>query len=410
MSFTPPGHADALPTELVAAWNTDIEQQYAALEEHHTRFFALDPAEFGETEVTSNVAWPGDPLEPTFCVNSETVRALCDSGVRGRQALHNEYCEYAIVSALDAKGQRRPKRVQVTTELREYWLCLAVHDPDRVRSLVAEILGREPSWHELYGASDPHRLDEPQRRVGFATVMAGHGDDPALKAAGVPSAPTGTLNSESALFMAHRINGLDDLLFIVLFGARPFVVADDGVGVRPAGKDEIFAGERAALACRHADPTAALQASAEVLAGHKLAFADPLGMYIRPFNESLLQFEGKPVSPDWIRFSRGDDGMRQRLEVGPGDDDDAFLDDIEIAVGQKPEPLRGGYQLVKELEVGPRLAVAKTDDPTKDELVRLPSMDPIDCASTGICAAVHALQADLARADAANPAPRQSPA
>ncbi|MGP4049720.1 hypothetical protein [Streptomyces sp. 2A115] len=142
--------------------------------------------------------------------------------MRGRRELHNEYCEYAVVTAPDSQGRLRPKRVQITPGLPEYHLTLATHAPVRLREIITGILGNEPRWEELYGpgATDPEQLTPAQRRVRFARPLTGHGGDRELAAA-VPAAPVGSLNSAQALFMAHPINGLDDLIFIVLFGARP---------------------------------------------------------------------------------------------------------------------------------------------------------------------------------------------
>jgi len=61
--------------------------------------------------------------------------------------------------------------------------------------------------------------------IAFSTLVAGHGNDGKLVAAGVPAQPTGRLNTDNALFMTHPINGLDDLLYIVMFGAKPMPAA-----------------------------------------------------------------------------------------------------------------------------------------------------------------------------------------
>lgn len=352
-----------------------------------------------QPQVTDAVKWPGDPLQPTFCTDDETVRALCDWGSRGRQVLHDEYCEYAVVNRRDPSGRSRPKRVQVTTELREYWLTLAVHDPDRVRAITADMLGTEPSWSDLYGVPDPHSLGEEDRRLRFATTMAGHGGDPELKAAGVAAVPAGRLNTENALFMTHPVNGLDDLLFIVLFGARRFAVGDGGAEPRRAGRDDIFA-RRKQLACRHADPVAALAAYGQVLAGRMLAFADPLGIYLRGLNTELFRVGAEPLPPHWVRWSRGEEGMFQRLEFGPADDDDAYLDDIDVVVGAERQALSGGYQLLRELEVGPLLATGVTRGASEEEFEVLPAGEPIECNGGELCASVRTLEREHRRASA----------
>jgi hypothetical protein len=81
----------------------------------------------------------------------------------------------------------RPKRVQVTTELREYWVCVAMHDPVALRALTKNVLGLEPAWEDLYGVGDPLALSVDQRKLAFSTFVAGHGNDRKLENLGVPA-------------------------------------------------------------------------------------------------------------------------------------------------------------------------------------------------------------------------------
>ncbi len=398
MTYEAPGRVEELSDDLRARWNFEIFRAYEALQDLQTRFFEIDPGALKQPRVTSGVAWPADPFGPTFCADDGRVRALCDWAARGRQMLHNEYCEYAVLEGEDATGRPRPKRVQVTTELREYWLTLATYDPEQVLAAAADVLGSEPGWSELYGVSNPRALDEGDRRRCFATEMAGHGNDPELEAAGVPRNPRRGLNTENAVFMTHPINGLDDLLYILLFGARRFVVPGPDGAPRRAGKDEVFAAAGLPqLACRHADPTTAMAAYEAVLADRALSVANPLGVYLRPFNRHLLQVDGAPIDEGWVRWSRGKDGLYQRLELGPSDEDDAFLDDIEVAVGAERQPLTGGYQLLKILEVGPLIATGEAEPASETEFAEVPAADPIECRSTGICKKVIELEAERSR-------------
>jgi hypothetical protein len=258
MPYDAPGRADALSPELAERWNATILDTFEGLSGLDSRFFSIDDGALADRAEVDAVHWPGDPLEPLSCFDEDVVRALTDWGHRGRHELQNEYCEYAVVLRPDAAGALRPKRVQLTTELREYWMCLAVHDPGLLQRVASDVLGRDVGFGELYGG-DPAGMDEDARRVAFGLEVAGHGNDDALVSRGVPPQPRGALNRENALFMTHPINGLDDLIFIVLFGARHFMVRTAG-GFEVATRDDIFRGGREALACRHADPAAALGA------------------------------------------------------------------------------------------------------------------------------------------------------
>jgi hypothetical protein len=388
MPYDAPGRADELTDELRARWNETVarafETQSAALK---TRFFSLDPAALREPRRSDAVKWPGDPGKPAFCVGEEMARKLADWGLAGRRAVQLEYCEYMTVSARDASGALRPKRIEVTTEFREFWSCIAMHDPDRVRSMAAGVLGAEPSWQDLYGVADPHALTPEAREIAFGHACAGHGNDRRLRVAGVPAQPTGPLNTGRALFMTHPINGIDDLIYVVLFGAHAFGVTH--------------------LACNHSDPTISLGTYDVVYEGAQVAIADPLGMYIRRPNLELFSYGGGSLPQEWARFSRGVEDHHQRLVFGPPDEHDAFLDDITISVGSADEPLTGGYQLLRELEIGPHLAFGRTEPIADDEWELLaPAPAAIACDEAESCKSVRELAARYEAEHAGKVAPR----
>ncbi|MGH8907146.1 MAG: hypothetical protein ACRD0K_11630 [Egibacteraceae bacterium] len=407
MAYDVPGRADQLSDDLVARWNDTVRAAYEQLEPNFgSRFFALDPSSV-QGAGPAVVKWFGDPAEPNFCINPEAAQKLSDWGIRGRHELQNEYCEYHTVTQPDTTGRLRPKRVQITTELREYWVTLAAEDPDAVRSLAAGILGFEPSWQDLYGVANPASLSPQRRRVAFSRMVAGHGNDNTLAQAGVPAQPVGPLNTEHALFMTHPINGLDDLLYIVMFGAKPYA-RRTSAGLEPATREQIFRQFGVEhLACRHADPAAALGAHAAVYNGQPVAFANPLGMYIQSFSDFVFLYQDNPIPQSWVRFSRGEPGMHQRLEFGPGDEDDAFLDDIQLARGDAVEPVTGGYQVVQQLEVGPNaVAGAPTQVGDREYEVLTASPAPIRCQEASICRDIRRLEDEL---EASQPLVRVAP-
>jgi hypothetical protein len=407
MAYNVPGRADQLSDDLVARWNDAIQDAYQPLASvYGSRFFQMD---FDAVQSASPAAvkWFADPAEPTFCVGPAAAKKLSDWGTRGRHVLQTEYCEYHTVQQRDASGRLRPKRVQITTELREYWVTLATHDPDTVRSLAAGILGFEPSWQDLYGVANPADLSAQQRKAAFSRMVAGHGNDDALASAGVPEQPVGPLNTEHALFMTHPINGLDDLIYIVMFGAKPYA-RRTSAGLEPATREQIFRRFGVEhLACRHADPAAALAAHGAAFNGQPVAFANPLGAYIQSFSDFLFLYEGNPIPKAWVRLSRGEAGLYQRLEFGPGDDDDAFLDDIQVARGDLVEPVVGGFQVIQQLEVGPNVVLgAPTEVADREYVVLNVSSDPIRCQEARICRTIRQLEDEF---EASQPLVRVAP-
>jgi hypothetical protein len=389
VAFDSPGRADPLPTALLRAWNETIASNYERQRPSWgSRFFALDPATL-TSPTPATVKWFGDPAEPVFCRSLDVARGLADWAPKGRRVLHNEYCEYAVVFGSDG-GRPRPKRVEVTTELREYWVCVARNDPAELRKMARRVLNRVPRYADLYGVDDPLSLSRAERETRFVAHLAPEDGEAA-----------GRLNTDRALFMNHPINGLDDLIYIVMFGAHPYAVRQ-GAGVRPATRDEIFKSQGVEhLACRHADPAAALGAHGAAFAGRRVAFADPLGMYILSFSSNLFTYQGNAVPKRWVRWGRGRRGMYQRLVFGPDDGDDAFLDDIRVSTGAADEPVTGGFQVVQQVEVGPLLLVGSPTTVRTDEYRLVPrTTAAIRCAQARVCEDVRRLEREYDAAHA----------
>ncbi len=412
MPYDAPGFADELSDELRERWNETIGRAYAAQNDAlKKRFFSLDPDALLQARRSDAIKWPGDPGKPAFCVGEDNARALADWGLTGRRAVQLEYCEYLIVYGHDAtSGALRPKRVEITTEFREFWACVAMHEPDLVRSMATEVLGAEPTWEELYGVADPLTLSVEEREIAFGHACAGHGNDRRLRVAGVPAQPTGRLNMDRALFMTHPINGIDDLIYVAIFGAHAYCVTerDDR---RQANGDDVFSAFKVQhLACNHADPTISLGVYDLVFGGAQVAFENPLGMYIRAPNLEVFTYGGGPLPEDWVRFSRGKPGSYQRLVFGPPDEHEAFLDDITLALGASEQPLTGGYQLLRELEIGPLLRVGDADPIEEDEweILEIASAT-IACDDAESCKPVRELLARYEAEHSGRVAPRTMP-
>jgi len=409
MQYDVPGRADTVSAQILSAWNDAIQQQYQRLApDFGTRFFTIDPQAIQNPTPTNAVKWFGDPAEPVSCIDREYARLLSDWGIRGRQQLHNEYAEYRVVQAQDsATGRLRNKRVQITTELREFWVCVAKTEPDTVRAMAQAILGFAPSWQDLYGVADPTTLTPAQREVAFSRLVAGHGNDNALASQGVPAQPTGPLNTDNALFMTHPINGLDDLLYIVMFGAKPYARRVNNQ-LQPATRNQIFRAFGVEhLACRHADPAAAMGAHAQVYNGRTIAFANPLGVYIAGFARDVFSYQNQPLPDGWVRFSRGQQGMSQRLEFGPPDSHAAFLDDIQVEIAGVSHSVSGGYQVIQHMEVGPVVLLGPPSQVGAQEYEVLnTSSDPIACGEADVCDSIRALKDEY---DASHPLVRTGP-
>jgi hypothetical protein len=249
-SFSAPGSADDLNPGLLSRWNAVSDAEFDHAEkEQGSKHFAVHST--NPTALRHAVPRFGNPTEPEFCFDQTAARTLSDRGVHGRRSLHNEYCEYAVVTDPGSKSRMCPKRVHVTTEL------LAEDDPGLLRETRTETLG-PPRRQELYGpaAANPKLLMPAQRRVAFARQTTGHGKHTGLATAGVPGAPGGSLNAVNTVFTAHPINELEALIYIVMFGAKPYAGRAATGELEAAGRDQVFRQEsdREQPAYRNADP------------------------------------------------------------------------------------------------------------------------------------------------------------
>ena len=211
----------------------------------------------------------------------------------------------------------------------------------------------------------------------------------------MPAQPDGALNRDNILFLTHPINGLDDLIYVVMFGATPYRVTENSVE-RKAFLQEIFrAFGVEQLACRNADPAAAAGPFNVVSEGRDVAFSKNLGMYLRPLNREIFEYDGNEIPENWVRYSRGNEGMYQRLVFGPDDADDVYLDEIFIKKGAAKEPIVGGYQIAEVLEVGPLVVVGDPSNLDPSDIKFVPSNpSAINCSQAGICTKMKALKSD----------------
>lgn len=365
--FRSPGLADAdVPSVVIDEWNELVASTITSTTQGISPFLELDPRSIKNGTTTSAVKWTGEPLEPVNCIDEETAERLSDWGLRGRLVLHNEYLEYGLVMRPDpGTGRLRPKRFIATTELMEWWRTMAIHAPAFFVDRANAIAGTSFSTSALLGMSvrEWSRLTLQRRIDGFMGRFVGRNGSP----------PTHMMNHDHLLFMQHEINGLDDLVFVVRFGAFPYAVRE-GTGRRRARIEEVFRNfGRQELFCRNADPNACNGAYGQAFLpgteaspkGTKIAFADPLGMYIRSFSPGDLFVNGEPVPESWTRRSRGaESGMTQRIVFGPSDSEPAFLDDVTVGRDPGAKPVNG-YKLAKRIEVGPLVVVGDPEPVTE---------------------------------------------
>jgi len=359
-----PGGLDELSAAGRAAWTRRVEECIVevltdlGLDSPH-RFVLAAPDT--RTRHRTAVDWPGLPLRPVECLTRHQALALLDwtpSGGEGRiRRLQEEYVEWLVVS--DDVGIRR---VELTTELSDYWRVLAAFDPQRTLDLVASFAG-QPSVdpQAVYRGCDPFSSSSTpeEREAAFAGAMLTDGE----------SSPYND-GRAAITCMAQWSNTLRALAQLVFVATNPRVAQDPLSGrIRCLTCDEaIPLMDGAAQAGRASDPVLVERLGRLAYEGRLVAFDDPLGVYIQSVESTRLRTpDDEPVPGDWFTFERGlapsqtTDGRPrwQRLTFEPSADSGLRVSDLlDLATEQ---PIGHGGQVADLVQVALVLRVSDTD-------------------------------------------------
>lgn len=341
--------------------------------------------------------WPGLPARVVACLGRRKALELLDwhsdEGDLGRVRHQEEYLEWRVVR--DAENGDAIARVEMTTELREYWEVLAAYQPHALLDLVAEFAGRERvEPEEVYGSIDLGAADATARADAFRCTMLPA--DHSASFGGVSALNDGT---QAMCCMVQPTNTLLALLALVMSAARPLTVRDKLTG-RPrfaSGAEAIEALDAAAQHGRHSDPLIVERVTSLATEGRPLGFDDPIGVYIRSVqHHELAQPDGEDVPEEWFEFSRGvlanaaADGRSrtQRLTLAVPDEADFALNDL---VGRRTgERLAFGGQLAALVQVVVHLRSGQPEAVRAEPFAAMGERLPI-------CGDVHGSLGEMAR-------------
>ncbi len=332
------------------------------------RFVLAVPDE--RTPHTTVIDWIGLPVRVTECVGRDQGLALLDlllPGARTRR-LQEEYIEWRVVR--DAHGIRR---VELTTELSDYWAVLAAYQPQRTLELIAEFAGdADVPVDAVYRGCDPFdaATTNAQREDAFvATMLSGEGRSP--------------YNDGRAAIccMVQGTNTLRSLLRLALAATNPRVVRDPlSGGLRCLTCEEVIPLiSGAAQAGRASDPVLVERLGRLAYEGRLVAFDDPLGVYIQSVEHTRLRTpDGELVPREWFTFGRGvcptqtEDGRPrwQRVVFEPPPDSGLRVDRlIDVATER---PIRYGGQIAELVQAA---VVLRVGDP---EIEPTGTLEPIE--------------------------------
>jgi len=342
-----PGDLDALGPDGLEAWNARLGDEFARVSELLEKAPCLRQEPDPQTQAVAATDWTGLPARVVSCLGRRRALELLDwrgpSGDEGRRALQHEYVEWRVVD--DREG---PRRIELTTELPEYWEVLAAYQPAQALELVAEFAQQaDVPTAAVYGPCDPFAKDTtPSARAAAfrATMVDGF-------------SPYNT-GREAITCLVHKTNRLDAVVTLATAAAGCGIVDDEGWRRSVTCNEAIPLLADAAEDGRGSDPLLVERIARLAFEGRSIAFDDPLGIYIAAAEHSRLRTrDGEVIPPDWFTFGRGiaasesEDGIarfqRATLEV-PEDAGFGLTALTDIAT---EEPIRFGGQIAELLQL-----------------------------------------------------------
>jgi hypothetical protein len=354
----PPGLLDELDEAGRVAWDEVVARSVDAVAADGGPGFI--GAADSRTPALTGPDWTGLPAR--IAARLGRARAL-----RELDRDRSEQEEYVEWRAVREGGAIR--RVELTTELRDYWWVLAAHRPERTIELVGELTGVSVDPRRLYGVADPSALEPGRRADAFREAIEGRAR---------------ALNDgrRGICFMSHRSNDLGSLALIAAAATRPFAVRGAGArGRRPASAAEVIPHlGGAAMAGRASDPVIVERLGRLAWERRLVALDDPLGVYIEGVEAGRLRTPGdEPVPPEWFRPGRGapaarvPDGrarhQRLTLEV-PRGERLAVSDLVDAATEQ---PIRHGGQVADLVQLRLNLRVGEPGSAPASAPVTIPA-------------------------------------
>lgn len=354
-----PGQLQELDSSGYEMWETRFQTTVAAvmdklsLDAH--RFVLAAPDD--RTKHRTSIDWPGLPLRPVECLGRPRALPLLDWVPTGRgrgSCLQEEYIEWRVV-----REGEHIVRVEMTTELSDYWRVLAAVNPQRTLKLIEEFARLPVDARDIYGDCDPFdpKTSAEEREEAFAERMLSDDNQSPYN------------DGRSAITcMAQGTNTLAALVQLVLAASHPRTVRDPWSNrlrcLSCAELVPLLAGGSAQLG-RASDPVLVERLARLAFEGRLVALDDPIGVYIQSAEWTRLRTpDGRPISPEWFRFDRGtpasgpaDFARWQRVTFEPPRSSDLSVSDlVDVAT---EEAVSSGAQVADLIQVAVLLRVSE---------------------------------------------------
>ena len=276
---------------------------------------------------SQTLTWSAAPGLAKACLGGQRARELLDwragAGDKGRVIAQDEFLEWRVVH----NSVGKVVRIEMTTELPEYWLIMAAHHPMKTLRIISRFAG-ERSVHrrDVYGKLNPFEpgVRPEDIKEAFQEMMFYKYLERPVKS------PYN--NGERAIcFLSKPSNSLESLIALLASAAFPRG-RSTAQGEAPLSGGELGTlvqeGGPTLLSPRNSDPAIAERINKLSFEGRPIALEDPAGVYIHDVNHARLSTpDGKDLPQEWFEFQRGarpreglgrEHSQRLLLEVPPG--------------------------------------------------------------------------------------------
>ncbi|MBA3735294.1 MAG: hypothetical protein H0W90_08860 [Actinobacteria bacterium] len=282
-------------------------------------------------------------------------------------------------------------RIELTTELPEYWSLLAAYKPQLLLRLVEEFAGEDNvSPVDVFGREDAlsEGISPQQREKAFSNCMLGRGTSPYND------------GRRAICCMRQQSNTLAAAAALATLACTPHTILDGVDGrVRAPNCSEATSFFEIGFAQlgRASDPLLLERLGRLAFEGRVVGFASPPGIYMGKIQPGrLIAPDGSELPEESFCFSRGrlgedGEGRFQRLTFELPDDADFAMADVRDAATGRP--LRYGGELA---DLVPISVFFQATEP--DTVIDIPDPVVVEGAATPNCEEFEALYANFERA------------
>ena len=262
----------------------------------------INPSRIGfETVAARTYTWTGFP-RPHLTVTARDDRTAAFDAGEDRDAQH-EYLEWHVTRVGNTTAGPITK-ITFVTETPEYWMTLAVADPDRVLELYRELVDPRVVMSDLFTADGDYR---PRNRWN---------------------------TTDGIVHYIMSINSMRDLLGVSQ-ESEPTGVAGDNYDALPYSR------------ATAADARLNMDMWSLARKGLDIAALEPIGIYLIDWDDTgWTKPDGTPVGDYW-RVHRGVHGAALRVEYAVPDAEGFTVGDIRIG----GRPITTGGQIAEHMVV-----------------------------------------------------------